>query len=1269
MRDGIRECAGRLLVGSGSLLLLLVPQIAAAISVPLTLRDRAGVDRTDEAVTFGVPLPMGSVFSDQSLAIQGTDAQFRATGTWPDGSIRWVLCDFRATVPANGSVTYDLVDGSGDATGTELNVSQGGGKITVTTGPMRFTVKDGNFNLFDEVWIDENGDRTYDASERIVLPGTSPGYTLVDRNANYYETSADPNSTVEVESSGSMRVVLKASGHFVDPSNSQKHVKYTCRIYAYAGKSYVRVFFSELNDVPTGTYSGGAQPLCRWLEGEGPVGGSINSRFIEDMSLEIPLNLTGSKVYQIQGDAQNAPYSGTVSGSAYLYQDSSGSEWWASTPGTTFDGYKFYDNGVEVASGDQSEGWADLSDSRWGAAIGMRHFWENFPGGLEVEDTGVIRARLYPSDYSMPCEHRSGEQKTREMMINFHQGTGSQAGIAAAMGGLDHPLRADAPSQWVMDSYVMGPGVAYDDVNYYDYEMNNGDVATNGLLGARDDADFYGWQDFGEFWSDFEGGGAPPYTNKAAFNNEYDLSFGCFKHYARTSEARPDLADKWWDLAEASARHQADIDIYHVWEGPLQWLWGGQFIHTTHGRNGYDDPHRGNSPMPDHYMTQGMWNYYYMTGNEFVRDAAEELSENCRWRVMNGPGMPGASNSSQERNNGHGLQVLTDAYIHTWDPAFEQACEKLITEGHIDTKWYANGPNGDGSSYMRPWMVSLQMKSMGRFIEAYEMNHGVVHQEARESLMGFADVFVTHPYNPPGGGVPGNFPYEWRGDGSTFGPDPMVNMWSVRVSDGLVLAAKYSTDPVKTAEYLTVAREIFESGSLTPWCLSCAPYQYGQAKTHSGLATSGHYWMEHEQRSGPQDVSPPAQITDLAATAGSGTASVDLTWTAPGDDGTIGRATSYFVRYSTSQIVTQGDWQGAVAATGVPAPQPSGSPESMTVSGLNGGTTYYFAVRARDEAGNIGDISNSPSAMPSADNAAPVITSLDVIPTATAAFVTWTTNEPASSLVDYGPTSSYGSTAGVAAVGGTSHAVLLTGLTPGTTYHFRVRSADAQNNESESPDQTFTTGTQIDTTPPAAPVLRVARFENGSVLLGWMPNTEPDLAGYDVYRRPTGEDETAWAPINDVGLVTDSGFLDVKAASGERYDYAVRALDTSANESGLSNVMSVLVPGVAVGTDLWMAGNYPNPFNSFTTIGFVIPLDPAVVGGTQVATKARVSVFDITGRLVKTLASGDFTPGAYSAIWNGQDDQGLDVTSGIYFARLEAEGHSPLSQKLVYLRK
>lgn len=108
------------------------------------------------------------------------------------------------------------------------------------------------------------------------------------------------------------------------------------------------------------------------------------------------------------------------------------------------------------------------------------------------------------------------------------------------------------------------------------------------------------------------------------------------------------------------------------------------------------------------------------------------------------------------------------------------------------------------------------------------------------------------------------------------------------------------------------------------------------------------------------DATSPSAVGNLAATDPT-VNTVTLTWTAPGNDGSSGRASSYDLRYSTSPIDSS-NFNSATRLGQVPSPQASGQSETITVPGLNPSTTYYFALKSADEAPNWSDISNIVSA-------------------------------------------------------------------------------------------------------------------------------------------------------------------------------------------------------------------------------------------------------------------------------------------------------------------
>lgn len=130
---------------------------------------------------------------------------------------------------------------------------------------------------------------------------------------------------------------------------------------------------------------------------------------------------------------------------------------------------------------------------------------------------------------------------------------------------------------------------------------------------------------------------------------------------------------------------------------------------------------------------------------------------------------------------------------------------------------------------------------------------------------------------------------------------------------------------------------------------------------------------------------------------------------------------------------------------------------SLGLTGLSGDTTYYFVVVSADSNSNTATSSEyTLLTTTTPDTTPPAISSVASSTTATTATITWTTDESATSTVNYGATSSYG-TASTSSSLTTSHSITLSGLSNSTTYHFQVSSGDASYNYATSSDLTFTT--------------------------------------------------------------------------------------------------------------------------------------------------------------------------------------------------------------------
>jgi hypothetical protein len=97
--------------------------------------------------------------------------------------------------------------------------------------------------------------------------------------------------------------------------------------------------------------------------------------------------------------------------------------------------------------------------------------------------------------------------------------------------------------------------------------------------------------------------------------------------------------------------------------------------------------------------------------------------------------------------------------------------------------------------------------------------------------------------------------------------------------------------------------------------------------------------------------------------------------------------------------------------------------------------------------------------------------------------------------------------------------------------------------------------------------------------------------------------------------------------------------------------------GAKVPTTFSLSNAYPNPFNPTTNIQFNIAKSENI----------KLVVFNILGQQVKTLVNGEMKAGSYTATWNGKDEFGNSVASGIYFYRLESQSFNT-TKKMILMK-
>src|SRR5262245_17606917 len=196
---------------------------------------------------------------------------------------------------------------------------------------------------------------------------------------------------------------------------------------------------------------------------------------------------------------------------------------------------------------------------------------------------------------------------------------------------------------------------------------------------------------------------------------------------------------------------------------------------------------------------------------------------------------------------------------------------------------------------------------------------------------------------------------EWTtpGDACTAG---RASSYDVRYSTSPITDQNFATASQATGEPPPAARGVVQP--VTVRGLTPTTSYYFAVKTSdevpnpSGLSNV----VSATTTATPIDVTAPAAIADLATTTAN-SSSIALTWAATGDNGAIGTARSYDLRYSTSTI-NEANWGAATQVSGEPLPTAAGTQQGMTVTGLASNTTYYFALKVSDEVPNVSDLSN-----------------------------------------------------------------------------------------------------------------------------------------------------------------------------------------------------------------------------------------------------------------------------------------------------------------------
>ena len=859
--------------------------VAPPFAVDVTLRETAGVARSGELVTFGVPVAASAgllTTSGLRVASGGTPrpAQFRVTSRWggPPSDVtkpaRWLLVDTLADLPANGTATIQVGSGgaggpgamavSEDAAAVTVDTGAGVYRVSKTAGSVLASARSGGQELLD---TDDpaNGFRV----------ATPDGDVLLSRSdADVLATSVTETGTVKTVVHQSLEFddarlkdeaaeTWSANACFTWLYDCGELRRYRLRVSTWTtfvrDSAAVRVRARTENVSVCPVTEDGAKHC--WLEH------SLNSSHWDDLSLHLGL---AAPATTWESGAATGPAATGVS----AYQDSSGLATWdyyknlppvgdnGYTPGgwdrygafVDFRGYRTSVAGTPGAAGDRMSGWLALHGGTRTAAVAVADAWKHYPVALRgAVGGGAVEAGLYPGEFAAAHSMRPGERKTHE--VGLLLGAGSPGGAQRMHAWVEEPVRWAWGPAYALSTGAL-PGFALHGLEA-DLDLWNratvdvsvseahapGWWASSSVVENREEYDHWGKKEAGFLVNDNE-------AETATDLSKYSQYQGFLRQALATATADPALSDVWWDLAVDANRAQADAGyLMQPYADPENLYRGINIAHCFHDNSENKTYPRGGGFGCDFAGdVDAMAELWLLTGWEPAADAVEAHTDNVARRAADL-----ADYDREARRFGSWMQVLVTAWELYGDHRYLDLAVGMADTAaagdathYLDCPCPEDPPNAVGvNSNFAGWLL----RSLGRTADALDANgEGAGAAAGRvKSLLAahaawYADKVVFAAPNPNGTGeTEWVGPYMWYTNDTTGNnTDPTSAGYRLMAVDGLALAAKHTGDP----RYLDVAGNLFRTVMKMPFYWGGWPqFLYSTINDAGKLATFGGYYV------------------------------------------------------------------------------------------------------------------------------------------------------------------------------------------------------------------------------------------------------------------------------------------------------------------------------------------------------------------------------------------------------------------------------------------
>lgn len=729
-------------------LLLLAGAVPAASRLPIEVRNPAGKALPAVALTTGVPFPAGVLRSPETVRLldeagMPLPVQSACTGRHGDGSVRWLLLDWQADVPATGR-TLALEFGDDvppTPVTTPLSVRQTDAAIAVNTGPLRFTVSRKAFNGIDAAWL---------GAQPVLTAGHAGGPYFVDDQGTRFSAVLDSAPEVAIESQGPLRTVVTARGWYVSPAGARK-CRFIVRLHAMAGSPALRLVYTWLMTEDSRALRfrdiGFLVPLpaaqCRFPLDDGTV----------------LTGLPGVEAYLVQTDCDRfrSSAAGTAAPTAQplgvLTADSAVArctlavkdfrQLFPKELGAGQGGIRFH---VWPAHG-VANPERQVTDAM------LQYLWFCHEGEVldfQVPESYATHTEGYSENeyrYLRSAKHANamGVAKTHELLLEFGPGAAAgTGGVAAADSSpspavqafLEPPCAMAAPA-WMCDSGVFGLLQPFSPDQFPSYERllsGNFDAEQRLQEATRD----YGMWNYGDGHTSWDTGRQRWMDVYRVWRNTHHGSCRVpWLLYVRSGDP------KYLRAGIRNARHVLDLDFCH-WSTPEAEALPypqGKLRGALNDYKGIVHWHSGNRLMDYNSMTDfALW-YYHLTGDRWGLEVATEWGEAVKAKFTSPFG---------SRSGTGTLSALIDLYQETRDDALRPIIEAFFT--HLTTKVQNVDGKATYSSHVESYWAHLKGKPIpvGAFPEWenyapwMERYWDLTRSDAaRRALVAWADAYLA----------------------------------------------------------------------------------------------------------------------------------------------------------------------------------------------------------------------------------------------------------------------------------------------------------------------------------------------------------------------------------------------------------------------------------------------------------------------------------------------------------------------------------------------